>query len=385
MAKKKKKAAAEKKKKKLLSLNFQRLPNDAHIRLFRIVLEKVKAAEPFVKNSIGSTLINLLEALVGKEDALMRWVGLTVLTEQIAEAGRRLDRAFTGFAAYVRAAVYNPLHAIAEAAKRLKAMLKNFGKVISKSYDEEAGDIKTVLENLDGPYAADVTALGIGGMKDALQATYDEFEALLKEREDAGKQKPEDTFPEVRRELEDAFHQIAEKVNAGAALELSQGFGLLIDNLNPVLERFRIEFHYVRYDIKHAQPAPIPDEPFTGEQRTPLPSSVLLHKRDGTEVRLTFGTDYTLTYKNNIEVGNAYCILHGKGKYKGTKSVSFIIRYGAIEQNEQWNAEIEEAAATAKAAPVEKAEAAPPKTETAKPVEAKAEAKAAKKAKDADS
>jgi hypothetical protein len=50
--------------------------------------------------------------------------------------------------------------------------------------------------------------------------------------------------------------------------------------------------------------------------------------KNGKEVKLTFGTDYTLTYKNNIEAGTAYCILRGKGGYKGSKTVSFIIRRG---------------------------------------------------------
>jgi hypothetical protein len=378
---------------------FRPIPNDAHTRFFRIVLDKVVTAAPCVRNALGTALINLLEVLVGKEDELMRWAGTGVLAEQIAESGSRLGRAFTGFAAYVRAAVYNPVHALAEAAKRLKDMLKKYGRVSRKSCDSQAGDIKTVLENLDGPYAADVTALGIGGLRDALQAAFDEFEALLKEREDAGKQKPDYTFPEVRREIEAVYRQIEYIVNAGAALGSSTGFAAFIDGLNRVIERFRIEFRYVRYDIKDAQPAPIPDQPWTGEECTPVPSSVLF-KKGGRQLKLRLGRHYDVSYKSNIDVGNAYCIIHGKGRYNGSKSVTFTIRHGAI--NAEWNAEIEEAAAakaeeakkkkaaakakkTAKAAVVAaKTEAAPPKTETAKPVEAKAEAKAAKKAKAAD-
>ncbi|MDR3261023.1 MAG: hypothetical protein LBT78_04225 [Tannerella sp.] len=35
--------------------------------------------------------------------------------------------------------------------------------------------------------------------------------------------------------------------------------------------------------------------------------------------------DFTVTYRKNIEVGTADLIIHGKGAYKGTKTVTFNI------------------------------------------------------------
>jgi hypothetical protein len=42
-------------------------------------------------------------------------------------------------------------------------------------------------------------------------------------------------------------------------------------------------------------------------------------------VELELGKDYNLTYKNNVHVGNATLTIHGKGKYEGSKTVTFII------------------------------------------------------------
>ena len=41
--------------------------------------------------------------------------------------------------------------------------------------------------------------------------------------------------------------------------------------------------------------------------------------------KLVRGTDYTLSYKNNVKVGTATVIVKGKGKYKGTKKAYFKI------------------------------------------------------------
>ena len=40
---------------------------------------------------------------------------------------------------------------------------------------------------------------------------------------------------------------------------------------------------------------------------------------------LTEGTDYTLEYKNNVNAGEASVVIHGKGRFSGTKTVNFDI------------------------------------------------------------
>jgi hypothetical protein len=42
-------------------------------------------------------------------------------------------------------------------------------------------------------------------------------------------------------------------------------------------------------------------------------------------VKLWLGKDFSVTYKNNVKVGMAELTIHGKGDYKGQKSVTFNI------------------------------------------------------------
>lgn len=65
----------------------------------------------------------------------------------------------------------------------------------------------------------------------------------------------------------------------------------------------------------------IPDQIYTGKEIRPLPVI-----KDANGQKLVLGTDYTLTYANNINVGTATINIVGKNDYEGqTKAVTFRI------------------------------------------------------------
>lgn len=88
-------------------------------------------------------------------------------------------------------------------------------------------------------------------------------------------------------------------------------------------------YHRARHDIKNAVPEGIPDQPYTGKAVCPVPS--VSYTFPATETKkeekldLELGRDFNVTYKNNIEAGKATLILHGKGAFKGTNTVTFMI------------------------------------------------------------
>ena len=49
-------------------------------------------------------------------------------------------------------------------------------------------------------------------------------------------------------------------------------------------------------------------------------------KVDGKTVTLVNGTDYTVTYANNVKVGTATVTVKGKGNYTGTITLTFKIK-----------------------------------------------------------
>ena len=69
----------------------------------------------------------------------------------------------------------------------------------------------------------------------------------------------------------------------------------------------------------------IVDKSYTGRAITQSPT--IKAKVRGKTVTLKNGTDYTVSYKNNTAPGTATVIITGKGKYTGTKNVTFKITH----------------------------------------------------------
>lgn len=63
----------------------------------------------------------------------------------------------------------------------------------------------------------------------------------------------------------------------------------------------------------------IPTQPYT--KKAVKPDVVIKNGK----IKLKLGTDYTVTYKNNVKAGKATVIVKGRGNYKGTKKLTFII------------------------------------------------------------
>lgn len=75
----------------------------------------------------------------------------------------------------------------------------------------------------------------------------------------------------------------------------------------------------VQTDISSLKNGKISSKRYTGKPIKPA-----LTVKDGS-VKLTEGTDFTVTYKNNKACGTASAVITGKGKYTGTRTVTFKI------------------------------------------------------------
>jgi len=78
-------------------------------------------------------------------------------------------------------------------------------------------------------------------------------------------------------------------------------------------------FMITKADIAKADIAPMDPEKSTGQALTPQP------KLTFNGAALKAGTDYDISYENNVEIGTATINIEGKGNFKGTTSCSFEI------------------------------------------------------------
>jgi hypothetical protein len=309
-------------KKKFIAIRFRNLPNAAHFDYNRKVSRELAGAGYEVQTALTEQ-IPAFNIWLDKEDAQMRWVRKSALTDKVADSDHNVDYSLAAISAQIRNALYSSDPLVVDAAHRLQIMLKKYGNVARKPYNEEAGDVQAIIEQLTGDYSADAALVGLAERISELQAAEIEFVALLEQRDTDRLQKPDETFKAVRHGIESVYHEIVTIVDSGAALNLSPAYGAFIDTLNPEIERLNNQFHHARHDIAEAQPAPIPQQQYTGAPVTPTPE-ILYVTPNGT-VTLELGRDYNITYKDNVNVGNAKCTIHGKGAYRGSTTVTFII------------------------------------------------------------
>jgi hypothetical protein len=305
-------------------LRFVWLPNAAHSRFCARVSIELAAAGEAVINALG-TLPAEFESWHSRENALMDWVRRDALTQRIAEANRNMNRVLMGMVSQVRALRRSARPDVVAAAGRMFIMYREYGYVYRKPYEAQGGDVDSILRQLAGAYAADVALLDLGTWAGELQDAYAQFRQLLAQRDMHSLLKPEEGFPAVRRGIEGVYRRIVAIVDAGAVLGQSPDFALFIDKLNPDIDRLNAEFHRVRHRIARAEPAPIPPQAFTGQPVTPSPDVYCVVPHAADAVRLLPGRDYYLSYKNNTHPGNATCIIHGRGAFRGRKTITFVI------------------------------------------------------------
>ncbi|MDR0581871.1 MAG: hypothetical protein LBG31_02790, partial [Prevotellaceae bacterium] len=85
--------------------------------------------------------------------------------------------------------------------------------------------------------------------------------------------------------------------------------------------------HHLPKDLgagDHTVIEPIDTQQYTGRPITIVPE-VHYREEGKSTARLYLGTDFSVTYKNNVNVGMAELTIHGKGEYKGQKTVTFNI------------------------------------------------------------
>ena len=304
---------------KISTIKFGFLRNEAHYQ-FLLLIKKLFEAYPNVAG-IVSTLLAPFCALLVLEGKLVDAVRGSKYTKQLAETDERLDRALVGLNAAINAALHHPDPAFVKAAEQLKTRLNAFrGEIDRKAYEEESAAVKILVADLQGSYAPQVSTLGLGVWVSEIIAAQTLFEQIFLQRSAERAALPKDKLTDVKKQIAAAYRQIIERIDAYTVMNGDSVTGVFISRLNDEIAYFNEHTHHrTKKDIDAVVVASIPDRPYENKPVTPMPEATF----DGHE--LVFTVDYKLSYHDNNAPGTASVTLHGKGAFKGKKTVSFNI------------------------------------------------------------
>jgi hypothetical protein len=313
---------------KIKAIRLRYLPAEEHFNYmtqFKGLVDDTPDVETLV-----TKLYEAFVPVLDIEGALINVMKKSDYTARIAAADGRVDRCLTGMNATIAAAQHSADPDIVAAAQSLHNRFQAFGSIRRKNYEAETTDVNLLLADLRTPeYALKVNLVGLPSWVVELTAAEAEFEKLYTQRRDEMAKKPQGRLSNARRETNNCYYPIIEKLNAYACSlpTIPDPMSVFMAKLNVVVDYFNERFHPVKKDISvgdHCVIEAIPVQKYTGSAVIPIPRAS--YREEGKEtVALTFAKDYSVTYRGNEKVGTAEAILHGKGAYKGQKTVTFNI------------------------------------------------------------
>jgi hypothetical protein len=302
---------------------FSRLRNEEHHEFlveFRDLITLFKDVAELL-----TLLLSPFDELLLVEESLLEYARKSVYTEQIVEADKRLDRNVRGLKAAIVSALshFDPAHV--QAAKILYNYLKPFGNISHKSYEAESAAIQKLVRDMLNTYAPQIAILGLGAWIEEINLAEISFTSIYTLRSTEQADRSQENIHDIRLALEAYYEKMTTVVKADVTLNGPVKCGEFILRLNNRITHYNDEFaRPTRYDIIHAVAVPILTQKYTGKAVIPIPEVHYVQEGKPT-VELVFSVDFTVTYKENVNVGDAELIIHGKGKYKGAKTITFNI------------------------------------------------------------
>ncbi|GHT82580.1 hypothetical protein FACS189467_7920 [Bacteroidia bacterium] len=309
--------------KNIKTIRFSNLRNEAHFQfltLYKNLLNQFAEA----KSVVGNLYDGFVE-LLNKEASLVDAIKASDYTRRLADADHRVDRDIVALNSIIETGLHHFNPAVVEAAHSLQVVFKTFGRVGSKSYEEEAAAVKLLLTDLQTQYASQSTTLGILDWITELATAQSAFEQLFNQRNIEYAERPQERLKDIRNLIDTAYRTMTERIDAAAIINGETPYADFINQLNAEITYFNEHNHqHAKKDLSTARVDEIPPQSFGGKAVTPIPA-VYYADAGKAEVELTFAKDFSVTYKSNDRPGTATLTLHGKGEYKGQKVVTFNI------------------------------------------------------------
>jgi hypothetical protein len=305
-----------------------RLRSEAHYQFLSIVKQLIDTDTPV--STLLADLLPHFDTLLTLEGKLVDAMQGSSLTKELSDADQRRDRALTGINSIINAALHHFDSTIVQAASRLRLRIKAFhGEVEKKSYEEEAAAIRILVADLKTSYATDVTTLTLVAWVAELDAAQTVFDAIFLARNAELSERPQEKLRDVRRELGVSYTLMVDRIDAHNLVDAG-AYDTFISLLNQNVDYFNEHApHRIKMDFSkgdHTVIELIETQYYTGKPITPIP--VVYYREEGRPTREpALGRDFSVTYKNNINVGMAELTIHGKSSYTGSKTVTFIIAH----------------------------------------------------------
>ena len=225
--------------KKIKGIAISRLSNGAHYTFVQTTLVWIEECEAAASRL--SADIATLRAAFSREEATLRVVRKSRLTEEIVQGDAMRDSSYSGYKKAVKGLLSLPEGEMLAAARRLWEHIRSCRIVTTDQRDKQTGMMTSFIDDLEGKYAADVAALGLSPLVEVMKTANEKVRVLTSERDTENSVKIVGATKAARLATNEAYRTLIDKVNAIALLEGDEDYADLIDAMNAQITRYKRE------------------------------------------------------------------------------------------------------------------------------------------------
>jgi hypothetical protein len=279
--------------------------------------------------AVGAAKLQTLNTVTQAFLALLNRNRASALTPQIVELDKKRDAAFDEIKRTVKTAQKSSIAATAAAGKALMEILHPLWNINTEPFASQTTQIGIFLDRtMTTEILAAINTLNLGSVVSTLATTNTALKNAYNERFDEMSVFEGPSASDASKAVIAAYDSFCTAVEVTLSALPTDTLQLVFDDMNELRRKYISKVPTPLTEARTSV-APIPEQVYTGRHLTPLPR--VFYKAD-TELReLVFAQDFTVSYRNNVEVGEAKLFVHGKGKYTGTYATTFHI----VNNNEQ--------------------------------------------------
>lgn len=233
--------------KQIQEIRIAGMSNGAHFTYIKHVVERIKQDEDklIAKDSQSvvkvAELIANLNAAFATEDETLKLSQKSLLSDKISAADAKRDTLYAAYKKNVETYLSMPVEEMVEAATILSQHIKDYRIDIRAQIDKETGMLNNFIADLEGKYAAQVTALALTPFVTQLKIANQEVDDLVVQRSNERMGIQTGATKTARTATDNAYRALVAQVNALALVFGDTEFESFIDFMNVEVTRFKRE------------------------------------------------------------------------------------------------------------------------------------------------
>jgi hypothetical protein len=223
----------------IIRFNYESLRNETHVVYHETFNGLVQKYDP---DRLGiRPVYDAYLPLYTVEVSVLDIIRKSGYTEEIDAQDRLRGTLIHGFTGAVKSMRKHFDVEVQQAAQKIESILKHYGNIAFKPFDQETAAIDDLIKELNDKYEAEIRLLMLGDWLRQLDIENQKFKALMSERYVETAQRPSTNMKMARTDTDKAFRAILNMLDALIMVNGASQYEAFVNELNAVSERYKTQ------------------------------------------------------------------------------------------------------------------------------------------------